>query len=110
MNKLNSILIEGDVIEAAKDLLNSDGRVIFRIRSDRKVKYAIDEKVTYVDETTVADVITEDNLALMCKEHCVKDQVVRVIGRLMTGGIIFAEHVEIKPTRVKDHHGTDEET
>ena len=94
---LNSILIEGDVIEAAKDLPDSDGRVIFRIRSDRKVKYEKDETVTYVDETTVADVITEYNLARICKKHCVKEQGVRVVGRLMTGGVILAESVEFKP-------------
>ena len=110
MNMLNSILIEGAVIEAAKDLPNSDGRVIFRIRSDRKVKYEKEGSVTYVDENTVADVITEGTLASMCQKRCAEGQGVRVVGRLLTGGIIFAEHIEIKPIREKDHHETDEET
>ena len=107
---LNSVLIEGDVIEAAKDLPDSDGRVTFRIRSDRKVKYGKDGSVTYVDETTVADVIAEGDLASMCQEWCAEGRGVRVVGRLLTGGIIFAEHVEIKPIRAKDRHETDEET
>ena len=100
MNTLNSILIEGDVIEAANGLQNSNGRVTFRIRSDRKVKHEVDGKVTYVEENTVADVIAEYNLALICKEHCIKEQGVRVIGRLLTGGVILAESVEFKPSFV----------
>jgi len=110
MNALNSILIEGVVIEAAKDLPDSDGRVIFRIRSDRKVKYEKDGSVTYVDENTVADVLAEGALGGFCLRQCTKDKGVRVVGRLLTGGTVFAEHVEIKPIRAKDHHETDEET
>lgn len=100
MNPLNSILIEGVVIEAAKELPDSAGRVTFRIQSDRKVKHEVDKKVTYVNETTVADVITEDNLASICTKHCVKAQGVRIIGHLMTGGAILAESVEFKPVFV----------
>ena len=110
MNMLNSILIEGNVIEAAKDLPDSDGRVIFRIRSDRKLEYEKEGSVTYVAENTVADVITEGTLGGFCLRQCIKDRGVRVVGRLLTGGTVFAEHVEIRPIRAKDRHETDEET
>lgn len=110
MNHLNSILLEGNVIEAAKELPDSDGRVIFRIQSDRKIKYEKDDSVSYVAENTVTDVIAEWNLASMCQKWCAEGRGVRVVGRLLTGGTVFAEHVEIKPIRAKDRHETDEET
>lgn len=97
MNAINSILLEGDVIEAAKELPNSDRRVVFRIQSDRTVEYEKEGNVTYVDESTVTDIIVEGKLADICRKCCNEGRGVRVLGRLMTGGTIFAEHVEVKP-------------
>jgi single-strand DNA-binding protein len=111
MNNLNSILLEGKLIENPVLANREDGQpqCNFTVQCYRMVKNAEDE---LVEEKHLFDVVVLGRLAEICKEYLSKDRGVRVVGRLqqtkrMFGTLelpyvsIFGEHVEFRPNPAK---------
>ena len=97
MRNLNSILLEGDILEQPLSSTSPDGipRCTFSLSSG--------------DTAPAVPVITYGRLAVRCSEFLDKGSSIRVVGRIAqnlessesTGSFklhIVAEHVEIKPT------------
>ena len=110
MNSLNSILIEGELVDDPVISIASEGRTLtsFTVRSHRWDK--VDGTLT--DHPIRVPVLTESRLAEVCGEYLKKGRGVRVVGRLATAEreigpllvnmpYIHAEHVEFKPTKQK---------
>ena len=97
MNSLNSILIEGALLNKPEVDVYATGEVIFQIASNRF--YRADDE--YRKEVSLFNIrVISNQLAETCFNHLSKDQGVRVVGRLrnVDGTVeIVAEHVEIKP-------------
>ena len=94
MNMLNSVILEGVVLEG----LNEDG--VFTIYSSRYSKVGED----LVEEKTYIKCLCSKVLADSLKNNIKEDRGVRIVGHLkeIEGNIgLFAEHIEFKPVRVK---------
>ncbi len=106
MNALNSILIEGDLIDdpVTKETPRGSTVCTFSIASSRFYKWEDDLE----EEVSHFEIESWGKLAESCKENLAKDRGVRVVGRLKQGLVDFegktisrvfivAEHVEFKP-------------
>jgi single-strand DNA-binding protein len=102
MNSLNSVLLEGDVVQGP--YIDQSGRVTFKIESRRVYK---DEAGEIRDDTLVTEVQSTGRLATACHANLKTGRGVRVVGRLdqelrPSGSkalYVFAEHVEFKPVK-----------
>ena len=97
MNSLNSILIEGSLLD---DPVESDGKCTFVITSD--MFYRNEE--TTEKETSYFTIEAFGRLGQACMNELKKNRGVRAVGRIKQLGIdskmvIVAEHVEFKPKR-----------
>jgi single-strand DNA-binding protein len=104
MNNLNSVLIEGNLLEDPKLSYDSNGKALCSfdvacVRSEKEDGGTVQRTVTTVPITT-----REGRLAEVCVEYLKMGRGVRVVGRLaMAEGLfIFAEHVEFKPSSEKE--------
>ena len=104
MNSLNSILIEGEIVDDPVISIASEGRTLtgFNVRSHRTVK---DSDGTIALHAITVPVLTEGRLAEVCADYLKEGRAVRVVGRLDSLGgpldapllHVHAEHVEFKP-------------
>jgi single-strand DNA-binding protein len=104
MTNLNSILIDGDVMEDPWIVITAEGatQTRFTVRSRHHT--------TKDDTTIMVPVLTVGRLAEVCGEYLKKGRMVRVVGRLDSQGgpidapllFVYAEHVEFKPTKAKE--------
>lgn len=99
MNALNSILIEGNVVNTPEKRETEHGSTIcnFKIVNSRFEYYDGTPK----KEDSIFDIEAYGKLAKSCIESCTEWRGVRVVGRLKRyedGSIkIVADHVEFKP-------------
>lgn len=97
MNDLNSIIIEGEVIDKPK---MDSGVCTFRVKSKRLFKSKDGQPM---EEVSVFPTESHSKLAEACEKHLSEGRSIRVVGRLKSpDGCIFtvvAEHVEFKPMR-----------
>lgn len=103
MNSLNSVLLEGVLLDNPVEL--GEGECTFTIITERNFK--VEEE--YRKEVSHFGIVTFSNLADSCMKHLTKNRGVRVVGRLKqekldangngpySGVVIVAEHVEFKP-------------
>jgi single-strand DNA-binding protein len=102
MDNLNSILVEGTIIDDPFCQALPDGRITasFKLESRRTSKNS-DGSVG--PERFVFEVLTYGKLAEVCGEYLKKGRGVRVVGSLWQTNRIFirAEHVEFKPVAAK---------
>ena len=97
MNSLNSILIEGNLLD---DPVENDGKCTFVITSNRFYR---NEKTTE-KETSYFTIEAFGRLGQSCMNELKKSIGIRAVGRIKQLGIdgkmtIVAEHVEFKPKR-----------
>lgn len=101
MNQLNSIILEGNIV----DTIKNDGVLGLTLAVTRHYK---NEDGEAVDEVSYFDIETYDKLAEFAEKQSEKGRGVRVVGRLKqnrwtddgkTGAKVFivAEHIEFKP-------------
>ena len=101
MNNLNSILIEGLVVD--RDDKVNKGRFSFVISSKRynKVTASVHEEASIKEVVTKIRSVTSGSLAESCAEYLLHGRVVRIVGHLEHAPageiIIIADHVEFKP-------------
>ena len=99
MNQLNSILLEGTLLDEPSMIYTKSGvaETFFRIRSIRSYKKGEEE----FEDILIVGIVTRGRRAEVCKEDLGKGCGVRVVGRLAPTKDeqigIFAEHVEFKP-------------
>jgi len=99
MNALNSILIEGNVVDTPEKRETVHGRTIcnFKIVNSRFEYHG----GTPEKEDSIFDIEAYGKLAESCVESCTEGRGVRVVGSLKRyedGSVkIVAEHVEFKP-------------
>jgi len=107
MNALNSILIEGFLVEDSigKETPNGTKVCVFKISSSRYFKMGEETE----QETSYFDIECWGKLAESCVKNCLKGRGVRVVGRLKqdrwTGEDgkpfskikVVADHVDFKP-------------
>ena len=111
MNMINSIIIEGTIVEAKKSNMTNTVRIT--AKSIRNYK-GPDGNV--LDEISYFDIDTYGNLADVCEKWAEKDRDIRVIGRLKQERwtddsgkncskiIVIAEHIEFKPMKKDIEH------
>lgn len=95
MNDLNSILLEGQVMQSA--IISDSLMTAFELKSQRTYKSAEGKIIT---EETIIGVITHGILARNCREKIKHGDKLRVVGRIRNylGKIqIMADHIEIRP-------------
>ena len=98
MNDLNSIILEGKVVE--KPMFDDTGKLVsalFPISVRRTFKTSNDETL---EESYKFDIETYGELAKACNKYCNLNRGVRVVGRLAEreGKVsVVAEHIEFKP-------------
>lgn len=107
MNMLNSIIIEGKVLNKTSTVTVQGNPVtVITIETRRSCKDSYDG--TEKEELSKFDVDTFGKLAEMCNEYANEGRTIRVVGRLTTHDItvngttvpritILAEHIEFKP-------------
>lgn len=98
MNDLNSVLLEGEIIDDPDNISNSG--CSFNIESTRFYK----NEGAPVQEISTYEIVTFGSLAISCLENARKGRRVRVVGRLKQypttkGIVILAEHIEFKPSK-----------
>lgn len=112
MNDLNSILIEGNLIQDPESKTLSTGSQVcnFTIASDCFYRQGSEA----VKEVSYFDVEAWAKLGLACSQNLKKGRGVRVVGRIKqerwtdpegkerSKVFIVAEHVEFRPERAKD--------
>jgi single-stranded DNA-binding protein len=110
MNPLNSVLIEGDVIEKPEIKKDAEGKktCFFRIESNRT------NKEDGATETCRLEIETNDEIAEKTKKICKVGDRVRVVGRIKqytwidaqagqrSTTRILSEHVKVRPSVKKD--------
>ncbi|MDR2150152.1 MAG: single-stranded DNA-binding protein [Spirochaetaceae bacterium] len=120
MNNLNSVLIEGTLVQEPVYKLSPKGTAIctFSLVSHRY--YSYEEKT--VKETNYFDIETWSKLAEQCRYHGRKGYEVRIVGRLKqarwndaqgkshTRVLIIAEHLEFKTESQPDSVRRTEQT
>ena len=106
MNMLNSIIIEGKVLNKTSTVTVQGNPVtVITIETSRVYKDSYDG--TMKEELSKFDVDTFGNLAEMCNRHAKEDRTIRVVGRLTTHDTtvngftvphvsILGEHIEFK--------------
>jgi single-strand DNA-binding protein len=109
MNTLNSILIEGNVVNDAIVRETPTGSLVcnFSIASNRYYK----QDDEFEQETSYFEIETWSKLAESCGKCCLKGRGVRISGRIKQNKwtdsegknqskiIVIAEHVEFKPVK-----------
>jgi single-strand DNA-binding protein len=108
MNNLNSILIEGNLVQGPKLSHTSKGTSIcqFSLYFTRFYKQDDDD---HQKEVSIFEITTRDKLANLHNDYLKKDKTIRIVGRLKQGRItedngeskskvyIVAEHIDFKP-------------
>ena len=99
MNNLNSVLLEGNLVDNPLEVY---GNTEFKIKVCRACK----DEDTIRHLVSVIDInVRPGRLAETCAEYLRRDRGVRIIGRLVgndSKAFVEAEHVEFKPVKRED--------
>ena len=106
MNMLNSIIIEGKVLNKTSTTMQGGLVTVITIETRRSFKDSYDGSIK--EELSKFDVDTFGKLAEVCNEYANEGRTIRVVGRLTTHDItvngvtvphvsIMGEHIEFKP-------------
>ena len=108
MNHLNSVIIEGDLVQDPELSYTAMRGSVCKLRISCSRFFKIDTE--YQKEVSFFEITVRDKQAEVCSKHLKKGRGIRVVGRLkeerwqnVNGAhsrvFIVAEHVEFKPAR-----------
>jgi len=102
MNNLNSIILEGNVVE--KPMFDNTGKLVSALFPISVKRYSKTSNNEPLEECFKFDIETYGKLAEFCKDKCSLNRGIRVVGRLIEreGKVsVVAEHIEFKPQTKK---------